>query len=299
MTPVDNNLNKEQEKSLEKNHNLGNDSIDKNIKNNITETPCSENDQEKLIISKTNKSPKNEEVVINVPKTNKNLGENKISDKDLEASDYKINDIEQETKQKDQIENDKDSNNINKINESELNNNIQNSETNKEAKKSETSLKLIENEFIDKQEKMPLEISVNNEKNVKLKLDKVEYVENETNSNKKTRNHKANNTSKNGSLILNTYNYPENNNVEIENEEADIQININDNDISNINKEKIIERHEISESSGAVVKLFTGEKNEIIEILNERLTEKEKQNKILILEIEKLKSKLKLFFKIC
>jgi len=51
-----------------------------------------------------------------------------------------------------------------------------------------------------------------------------------------------------------------------------------------------MERHEISDSSGAVVKLFTGEKNEIIEILNERLTEKEKQNKVLIQEIERLKS---------
>ena len=69
----------------------------------------------------------------------------------------------------------------------------------------------------------------------------------------------------------------------------DININLSVNEISKINKEKIQEKHDISDSSGAVVKLFSGEKNEIIEILNDKLTDKEHQNKILIHEIEKLK----------
>ncbi len=96
--------------------------------------------------------------------------------------------------------------------------------------------------------------------------------------------------SKNTSIILNNYNVVEINNQEMGNEEAYIHININDNDISNIKKEKILEKNEISDSSGAVVKLFTSEKNDIIDILNERLIEKKKQNQILIEEIGSLKN---------
>jgi len=70
---------------------------------------------------------------------------------------------------------------------------------------------------------------------------------------------------------------------------TEIPININEYDISNINREKNCDKQDISKSSGDYIKLFTGNNNEIIDILNEKLTEKERQNKVLIQEIEKLK----------
>jgi len=259
----------------------------------------------------------------------KKKDENTITDKNLETSGgVKVNENEVASVPGNSAVTDKEDeisakysnlNNI-KLNESKINNNnnknlknIDNSfnnsnsnidknnfetKINKESEKdSKISNSQENNPFIDKQEKKVLlmDVSKNQNPNQGVNFDKVENNNNniicKDETNKQAKNAaKGNNTSKNVSIILNNYNDHENNNIDIENEEAEIQININDNDISNINKDKIIEKHEISESSGAVVKLFTGEKNEIIEILNERLTEKEKQNKVLIQEIEKLKS---------
>lgn len=123
----------------------------------------------------------------------------------------------------------------------------------------------------------------------------IHTIDNETHIKKKTINStNKKQSSRNGSINLNNDNYQDNN-TDIYNEEMDININLNDNEISHINRERIIEKNDISESSGAVIKLFSREKNEIIESLNERLVEKEKQNKYLIIELEKFRSNYKLY----
>ncbi len=95
----------------------------------------------------------------------------------------------------------------------------------------------------------------------------------------------------NPSMLLKNFNDNDANNIEVLSEEEEINLKLNYDEISNINKEKQMDKNDISESSGAVVKLFSGEKNDIIEILKDKLYEKEKQLKFLLAELDKLKSK--------
>ena len=92
-------------------------------------------------------------------------------------------------------------------------------------------------------------------------------------------------------MLLKNFNDNDANNIEVLSEEEEINLKLNYDEISNINKEKQMDKNDISESSGAVVKLFSGEKNDVIEILKDKLYEKEKQLKFLLAELDKLKSK--------
>lgn len=113
------------------------------------------------------------------------------------------------------------------------------------------------------------------------------------NTEEKEKKEKNFSESKNNPMnLLKNINDIEANNIEVFSEEEEINMKLNNEDISGINKEKINDKYNISESTGNVMKIFSGEKNDVIDILNEKLAEKEKEVKFLISEMDKIKSKL-------